>query len=319
MESVYLFTSGSLRRKANTICVETESGKKYIPVENVMDIKVFGEVDLNKRFLEFLTQKRIPLHFFNREGYYIGTFYPREYLDSGFLILKQAEHFIDKKKRLFLAKRIVSGSIQSMIEFLKKRKVTDDSLREYKEKTEKAEDISELMGIEGNARERYYSLLDNLVHDEKFRIEKRTRKPPKNFANTLISFGNSLLYTTVLSLIYQTHLDPRIGYLHETNFRRFTLNLDVAELFKPAIVDRVFLNLVNTRQINENHFDEISDGLMLNNQGKSLFIKNYEQILKETAFHKRLNRYVSMRSLVKMELHRIEKHLLGEQTYDPLS
>ncbi|PLV57156.1 type I-B CRISPR-associated endonuclease Cas1b [Thermotoga sp. SG1] len=318
MESVYLFTSGSLRRKANTICIETESGKKYIPVENVMDIKVFGEVDLNKRFLEFLTQKRIPLHFFNREGYYVGTFYPREYLNSGFLILKQAEHCIDKKKRLFLAKRIVSGSIQSMIGFLKKRKVTDDSLREYKEKTEKAEDISELMGIEGNAREEYYSKLDELVFDEEFRIGKRTRRPPKNFANTLISFGNSLLYTTILSLIYQTHLDPRIGYLHETNFRRFTLNLDISELFKPVIVDRLFLNLVNTKQINEKHFDEVSEGLMLNDQGKSLFIKNYEQVLRETVFHKKLNRNVSLRSLIKMELYKLEKHLLGEKLYEPL-
>lgn len=75
------------------------------------------------------------------------------------------------------------------------------------------------------------------------------------------------------------------------------------------------MNLVNTRQINERHFDEISEGLMLNDQGKSLFIKNYEQILRETVFHKKLNRYVSMRSLIKMELHKLEKHLIGEQVF----
>ncbi|ACB09373.1 MAG TPA: type I-B CRISPR-associated endonuclease Cas1 [Thermotoga sp.] len=315
MESVYLFSSGTLKRKANTICLESEAGRKYIPVENVMDIKVFGEVDLNKRFLEFLSQKRIPIHFFNREGYYVGTFYPREYLNSGFLILKQAEHYINQEKRMLIAREIVSRSIQNMIDFLKKRKVQADSLTRYKKKAEEASNVSELMGIEGNAREGYYSIMDNLVSDERFRIEKRTRRPPKNFANTLISFGNSLLYTTVLSLIYQTHLDPRIGYLHETNFRRFSLNLDIAELFKPAVVDRLFLNLVNTRQINERHFDEISEGLMLNDQGKSLFIKNYEQILRETVFHKKLNRYVSMRSLIKMELHKLEKHLIGEQVF----
>ncbi|AAD36860.1 CRISPR-associated protein Cas1 [Thermotoga maritima MSB8] len=315
MESVYLFSSGTLKRKANTICLETESGRKYIPVENVMDIKVFGEVDLNKRFLEFLSQKRIPIHFFNREGYYVGTFYPREYLNSGFLILKQAEHYINQEKRMLIAREIVSRSFQNMVDFLKKRKVRADSLTRYKKKAEEASNVSELMGIEGNAREEYYSMIDSLVSDERFRIEKRTRRPPKNFANTLISFGNSLLYTTVLSLIYQTHLDPRIGYLHETNFRRFSLNLDIAELFKPAVVDRLFLNLVNTRQINEKHFDEISEGLMLNDEGKSLFVKNYEQALRETVFHKKLNRYVSMRSLIKMELHKLEKHLIGEQVF----
>lgn len=315
MESVYLFSSGTLKRKANTICLETESGRKYIPVENVMDIKVFGEVDLNKRFLEFLSQKRIPIHFFNREGYYVGTFYPREYLNSGFLILKQAEHYIDKEKRMLIAREIVSESIRKMIDFLKTREVQIDRLVDCKKRVEKTDSVSELMGIEGNAREEYYSMVDSLVSDERFRIEKRTRRPPKNFANTLISFGNSLLYTTVLSLIYQTHLDPRIGYLHETNFRRFSLNLDIAEMFKPAVVDRVFLNLVNTRQINEKHFDEISEGLMLNDEGKSLFIKNYEQVLRETVFHKRLNRYVSMRSLIKMELHKLERHLIGERVF----
>ncbi len=68
--------------------------------------------------------------------------------------------------------------------------------------------------------------------------------------NTLISFGNSLMYSTVLTYIYQTPLDPRIGYLHSTNFRRFSLNLDISEIFKPIIVDRSILNLVNKK----NHF-----------------------------------------------------------------
>lgn len=90
------------------------------------------------------------------------------------------------------------------------------------------------MAVEGNAREIYYSAFDIIVDNEDFAFAKRTRRPPQNRLNALISFGNSLLYVTVLGEIYRTHLDPRIGFLHATNFRRFSLNLDVAEIFKPS-------------------------------------------------------------------------------------
>ncbi|PLV58068.1 type I-B CRISPR-associated endonuclease Cas1b [Thermotoga sp. KOL6] len=319
MESVYIFSSGRLRRKSNTLCVESEGGKKYIPVENILDIKIFGEVDFNKRLLEFLTQKRIILHFFNREGYYVGTYYPREFLNSGFLILRQVEHFLDHKKRISIARSIVMGSLNSMMSFLKDNKVEYRKLKELSENLESVNTVEQLMAIEGNAREEYYSLLDSLVDEEAFRIKKRTRRPPQNYANTLLSFGNSLLYTTVLSLIYQTHLDPRVGYLHETNFRRFTLNLDVAELFKPLIIDKIVISMIRLKRIQKRHFNKISNGLMLNDEGKKLFLSEYEKFLRKTVHHKKMNRYVSFRGLIKMELHRLEKHLVGEQNYSAFS
>ena len=67
-------------------------------------------------------------------------------------------------------------------------------------------------------------------------MENRSKRPPQNRLNALISFLNSLCYVTTLAQIYKTHLDPRIGFLHETNFRRFSLNLDIAEIFKPIKV-----------------------------------------------------------------------------------
>ena len=87
------------------------------------------------------------------------------------------------------------------------------------------------MAIEGNIRDIYYDGFDKIINDELFEFKRRTKRPPLNRLNSLISFGNSLLYTCVLREIYKTHLDPRIGYLHTTNNRRFTLNLDVAENF----------------------------------------------------------------------------------------
>ena len=73
------------------------AAKRYMPVETIADIQIFGELSFNKRFLEFLTQNEITMHFFNRYGYYVGSFYP-EYYNSGCLILKQSEHYLDSKK-----------------------------------------------------------------------------------------------------------------------------------------------------------------------------------------------------------------------------
>ena len=116
-------------------------------------------------------------------------------------------------------------------------------------KIDSVESIAELMAVEGNTRELYYKGFDIIINDKDFMFEERTRRPPQNYLNTLISFGNTLAYTTCLSEIYKTHLDPRIGYLHSTNFRRFSLNLDVAEIFKPILVDRIIFNCIGKKII----------------------------------------------------------------------
>ena len=125
------------------------------------------------------------------------------------------------------------------------------------------------------------------------------------------------MYTIVLSEIYNTHLDPRIGFLHTSNHRRFTLNLDMAEVFKPILVDRVIFTLVGKRIISAKHFDKKSGGIFLKDDGRKLFIQEMENRLKTTINHKRLGRQVSYRRLIRMELYKLEKHLIGEQDYEP--
>jgi len=322
MESVYIFSSGHLKRKGNTLVFETEEGKKHLPVENVSEIRIFGEVSLNKRLLEFLTQKGIMVHFFNHFGFYIGSYYPRESNQSGMVTLQQANHYLDKEKRLELARRIVEGALYNIMSTLKSQRSRDlekiiENIAILKDKSQEARTISELMAYEGNAREIYYNAFNIILKNEKFRFTKREKRPPTNYINTLISFGNSLLYTTTLSEIFRTHLDPRIGYLHETNQRRFSLNLDIAEIFKPIIVDRVIFRLVNRSQIKEEHFSKIVGGLKLNDRGKRIFAKEYEARLKETISHSRLKRKVSFRTLIRLEAYKLEKHVLSVASYQP--
>lgn len=320
---IYIFSSGELKRKDNTIYFENEDGRKYIPVENTSQIYIFGEVDINKRFLEFITQSEIILHFFNYYDYYVGTYYPREHLNSGYMILKQAEHYLDNMKRLEIATEFVLGAVKNIQQVMryysnrgKDLVEVEEGIRQIQDKISQTMNIEELMAMEGNAREYYYRAFDEILNKPDFAFEQRTRRPPKNNLNTLISFGNSMIYTIVLSEIYKTHLDPRIGYLHATNFRRFTLNLDVAEIFKPIIVDRVIFTVVGKNMITKDDFERSTQGLILKEKGKKTFVQEMENKLRSTFNHRNLGRHVSYRRLIRLELYKLQKHLIGEQKYD---
>jgi len=322
--TIYIFSDGEIKRKENTLYFETAKGKKYIPVENTSEIFVFGEVTVNKRLLEFLTEREIIMHFFNHYGYYIGSFYPREHLNSGYMILKQAEYYLDAEKRIDLARRFVFGGVENIKKVLVYYQNRGKELSEIigkidslSESIHSCRSTEELMAIEGNIREQYYYAFDVILDNEHFIFEGRTRRPPKNRLNALISFANSILYTVCLSEIYHTHLDPRIGFLHATNFRRFSLNLDVAEVFKPIIADRVIFTLVNKGMIKPQHFEQKLDGIVLNEKGREVFIREMDERLKSTFEHKGLGRHVSYRTLIRLELYKIEKHLMGDEEYKP--
>lgn len=324
-KAVYVFSDGELKRKQNTLYFESKSGdKKYIPVENTGEIHIFGEVTINKKLLDFLSQEGILLHFYNYYGFYEGSFYPREHYNSGILVLKQAEFYLNAEKRFELAKKFVKGAMLNMIKVLQYYNLRGKNLEEEINKIEefssliqRLTSVGELMAIEGNAKDVYYRSFNKVIDKEEFRYERRERRPPRGKINAVISFGNSLLYTYCLSEIYKTHLDPRIGFLHTTNFRRFSLNLDVAEIFKPIIVDRLIFSLINKNMIQDKHFLEELGGIYLNEKGRKIFVQEMDNKLGSTIKHRKLKRHVSYRTLIRMELYKIEKHLLDDEEYAP--
>lgn len=323
-KTVYIFSEGDLQRKDNTLFFKTEQGRKFLPVEDISDLFLFGDISLNKKLLEFVSQKEILIHYFNYYGYYMGTFYPREHYNSGYMILQQAENYLDDSKRLQIAARFVGGAVANIKRVLryyesrgKETGLVLKQIQSLEETISGCVSIDELMAVEGNIRNSYYSAFDAILGNKDFAFEQRTRRPPKNYLNCLISFGNSVLYTFVLSEIYKTHLDPRIGFLHTTNFRRFSLNLDVAEIFKPIIIDRLVFTLIGKRMITKSDFEKQTEGIILKEKGKKTFIDELDKRLKITIKHRDIGRQVSYRRLIRLELYKLQKHLMGEETYEP--
>ena len=324
-ETIYIFSNGRLKRKDNTLFFENEEGKKkFIPVENTKEIYAFGEIDLNTKMLNFLSQKEITLHYFNYYDYYAGSFYPREHYNSGFMILNQSRYYEDVNARVFLAKQFIRGAAENTLKILKyynrRGKNLESTILEIENfiiEMEKQNTIPEAMAYEGQIKQSYYKAFNTIIDNKDFAFNKRNKRPPKDYINALISFSNSIIYTQVLSEIYQTHLDPRIGYLHTTNFRRFTLNLDIAEIFKPVIGDRTIFSCINKKIITEKDFDKDLKGILLNDKGRKKFLQHLEERLKQTIKHSALKKPVSYRRLMRLELYKLEKHLMGEDVYKP--
>jgi CRISPR-associated protein Cas1 len=292
--------------------------KVPIPVEDVDSIFVFGELNLNTKLLNFLNQHNIMVHIFNYYGFYAGTFYPREFLNAGDVIVRQSEHYLDPQKRIELAREFVAGAAYGIIQNLKRYK---DKCSEPLERIEslfeniyKQPDIPSLMAIEGNIREIYYRAFP-LIINQPIEFEKRVKHPPDNMMNAFISFMNSLVYTAVLKEIYRTQLNPTVSFLHEPSYRRFSLALDVAEIFKPIFADRIIFSLMNNNKITEKHFDKDLNYAYLLESGRKIVVQEFDEKMNTTVHHKQLQRNVSYRRIIRLELYKIVKHIIGEEKY----
>jgi len=314
----YIMKHGKLIRDENTVYFLSYDGEKHLlPVNKIEAIYIYGKVTLTSQVISYLSKKGVCVHFFNKYGYYEASLYPRESLVSGTVLVKQVENYLDKNKRLSLARKFVFGSASNIIRNLTKWKSESEEILEYRDKINDATTIPSLMEVEGKIREIYYRKIDEIVPED-YRIIKRERQPPTNKMNSLISFGNSLLYTTVLTEIYNTQLNPTVSYLHEPSERRFSLSLDISEIFKPIIVDRIIMKLVRKNMLDDSDFRKDLNYVLLSDSGRRKFLKEYESKLKSTITHRKLKRKISLRRLIRIECYKLIKHLIGMEEYNPL-
>ena len=322
-QSFYVYNNGDLKRKDNTLQFTTYEGEKRdIPIERISDIYVMSEMSFNTAFINYISQYGIPVHFFNYYNFYTGSYYPRESLLAGQLLVKQVENYTDYEKRMILAKKFIEAAADNIYRNLRYYNGRGKDVAEYlrdvdslRKQIGKTKTIEELMGVEGNIRRRYYAAWNVIVNQE-IKFEKRVMHPPDNMINSLISFVNTLIYTKVLSEIYHTQLNPTISYLHEPGVRRFSLSLDIAEVFKPLIGDRLIFSLLNRKQITEDSFTKELNFLHLKKDASKLIVSELEKRLKQSVMHKDLGRQVSYQYLLRLESYKLIKHLIGEKEYE---
>lgn len=324
-KAYYLFNPGRMSRKDNTlkfqpVADDVPTGKpRYLPVNNVSALYIFGNVDANSALYNFLGRQHIPVHFFDYHQHYTGSFAPREHLLAGQMVVAQSKAYLNNKHRMQIAQGILRGATFNMLKNLRYYHGKDRDLSTHikhitqlREQLPQQPTVSALMGIEGNSRQTYYDAFEQIVPH--YAWEGRRKRPPKNELNALVSFGNSICYTLCLDALYNSQLNPTISFLHEPGYRRYSLALDIAEIFKPILVDRLLFRLCNKKELRPQHFDFVDNACFLADSGRKIFIHAWEKKLSTTVKHRTLNRQVSFRHLVRLECYKLAKHLLGMET-----
>lgn len=328
-KTYYLFNPGRMSRQDNTLkfVPVDEDGRegqpRYIPIETVDNLFIYGSLDTNSALYNFLGKNQVSVHFFDYYEHYTGSFMPKDYLLSGKMQIAQMKHHIRQEKRMVIARSFIEGAAFNMLKNLKyynnRSKDTTqqiERIESYLPLIANAVDIPMLMGIEGNIRQTYYEAFDTII--EGFTMGNRSKMPPSNEVNAMISFANSMCYSLCLDAIYHTQLNPTISFLHEPGERRYSLALDIAEIFKPILADRLIFTMFNRKQLQKSDFDQKLNGCLLKQSSMKRVAEAWDERTKETVKHRSLGRNVSYKYLIKLECYKLTKHLLGMEDYKPL-
>ena len=315
MRPFYIFSGSLISKENDSILIKKEDGEINLPIEAIDSLFIFGNTTITSPILNILAKRGIPIIIFSYNGNYITSIMPENFLESGFVLVKQVQSYINKERRMYLAKKFVEGASYNMNKVLKKFGLVGFDIPI--DKINSASSIQELMGIEGKINDEYFSYIDTIL-PEKFQIGKRERRPPTNMGNALISFGNSMVYSTVLSEIFGTHLNPAISFLHEPGMRRSSLSLDISEIFKPLFSHTVAISLIKRKILDDSDFID-SGGIFLNERGKKKFVAEFDGKIMESYFVNGLKRKVTFKRIIRLEVYKIEKYIVENSDYKPFT
>lgn len=285
----HLINEGILTKKDYTILFNGEDGKKYIPVETTDSLYIYSNVIFSENFFEFANIKGLNISIIDRYGEKVGTFVPQNNRKNIKTEIKQIKLYEDETARLTLARSLEIAGMSNMranLRYYMRRKPhellekTISSLTRLIQQLNETKNITGLMTIEAQAKQQYYRCFNVIMNDSAFTFTKRTKRPPEDPLNAMISFGNTLLYQRLANEINRTSLDIRIGIVHAANSRPESLNLDLADLFKPILVDRTIFTLVNRKMLDSDDFVEVEkNGIYLSKTGKRQFLQEFERKL----------------------------------------
>jgi CRISPR-associated protein Cas1 len=319
METLYLLAGSKISRRNNTIRITPKDGKaRNFPVESLKHIIVAGTSQFNSELLTFLGKRDVRVSFLDYYGNFAGSLEAARPHASGAVHLAQAGIILDQEKRLALGKQILSAALHNLIANLRyysyrgnvALKPTIAEIRKHSQNLHQVDSVERMMGCEGLSRQAYYAAWRHI--NPALAIEKRTRRPPKDRINALLSFCNGLVYSVCRNELAKTHLDLTLSFIHAPTQARASLALDLAEIFKPVLADRLIFALMNRQMLGDRDFEEADNMCRLSEAGRREIVDGF----REKVDLEQLEDMRGYRAVILRESFRLQAHILGMEPYN---
>ncbi|AEH45218.1 CRISPR-associated protein Cas1 [Thermodesulfatator indicus DSM 15286] len=304
-------------------------------LDDLDEIYVFGRLNFSAAALQALLKHEIKVHFLTASGKYLGRLAPPRGKNVE-LRLAQFRAFDNEKRRLEIARAVIAGKIRNQKNFLRRqnRKLKNEKigqailkLRHKIKEAEDAQSLESLRGIEGQAAQVYFDVFGKLFQVEGLKFPGRIRRPPPDPINALLSLGYTLLFAQIWSVAESTGFDPYLGFLHVPEYGRPSLVLDLAEEWRPLIVDSLVVRLFNWKAVKPEDFteepwddEEDFTSFKLTPDGLRKFLAKFRERLDEEALYAPLNKRLSYRYIMQQQVWHLARVLDGrEEKYQAFS
>ena len=325
MSTLYLTEQGSKLRKTSKRLVVEKGGTTLleVPAYGIDRVLIFGAVQLSTQAISFLLESGIEVSFLSMNGRLKGKLTPVQ-SKNVFLRLAQYDRYKDNEFKLMIARSIIEAKLKNQrtlvlryqrnhpgIDFTSELDVISHSLSSLPHK----KIISSIMGLEGASAGAYFRCYAKML-SQNFAFEKRTRHPPLDPTNALLSLGYVLITNEIAALAESAGFDPFIGFLHALRYGRQSLSLDLVEEFRHPVIDGLVQTLINTGSIKEADFHKESNGaVLLNKEAFKRFLSFYEERMEKLFMGK--DTYTSYRKVFRTQVEKMERAVLNREKYQP--
>ena len=301
------------------LVVKGKEGSTRARLPNTSQISLFGNIQISTQALRAAMERGISISFLTSGGWFCGR---ATGTDSKNIELRVAQHqmLADPDACLALARGVVASKIRNCRTLLRRNhaeppEVTLFELEQLAKKSEGAQAIASLLGLEGTAARSYFSAFSGMIKgpaSEVFDLDGRNRRPPRDPINALLSFAYSLLTKELAHTLASAGLDPLLGFFHQPRFGRPALALDLMEEFRPIVADSTVISAINNGVVTSSDFVIHPTGVALKPHGRRRFILAYERRMDQLVTHPVFGYRISYRRVLEVQARLFGRFLLGE-------
>lgn len=330
LNTLYVTTRGAyLHLDHDTVRIEVNRERLgQVPLLRLQSIVVFGDVLISPALLARCAEDGRSIVFLSDRGRFAARL---EGPVSGNVLLRRAQHLAlsDGERRVSIARSMLAGKLRNTRAVLIRAArdtsqpddrarliVAADAQRFVLQRLPERERIDFMMGDEGEAARAYFGAFASMIapgRRELFGLTERTRRPPRDRMNALLSFLYTLVRFECASALEGVGLDPQVGFLHALRPGRPALALDLMEELRPVLADRLALTLVNRRELPDDGIEEMpGGGWLLNDEGRKIVLTRYQERKQEEVSHRLLQRKVPIGLLPHVQARLLARHLRND-------